>query len=214
LAFAGAHSLIASWAPQFLSRRHYRRALRALRATTTTSPRWMMEPYASDILSLRSIRLMGKVATRIFLRKRLKTDLISRKCHYQRIAESDDWHNIWYEWSRGPFSSPAMAMRKTAVWNRVFASGLAQIRQRAANRLEFFPGGMERVDSLRLVVFPRKTHCTPLSYTHNRENALAAAEAFCVSLGCGLLGWPAGGSAGAFDREPQNVPALIPEELS
>jgi ligand-binding SRPBCC domain-containing protein len=50
--------------------------------------------------------LMGKLATRIYLRKRLKTYLIERNAMIKRIAESDDWHKYLVRVVEDPSASP------------------------------------------------------------------------------------------------------------
>jgi ligand-binding SRPBCC domain-containing protein len=50
--------------------------------------------------------LLGRLATRMFLRKRLKAFLIERNIMIKRLAESDDWHKYLERGIQGPPAAP------------------------------------------------------------------------------------------------------------
>jgi ligand-binding SRPBCC domain-containing protein len=51
--------------------------------------------------------LMGRLATRIFLRKRLKAYLLERNAMIKRLAESEDWHKYLETSVPGAFAPPS-----------------------------------------------------------------------------------------------------------
>jgi ligand-binding SRPBCC domain-containing protein len=50
--------------------------------------------------------LFGRLATRMFLRKRLKAFLIERNAMIKRLAESEDWHKYLERGTGGPAPAP------------------------------------------------------------------------------------------------------------
>jgi ligand-binding SRPBCC domain-containing protein len=50
--------------------------------------------------------LMGRLATRIYLRKRLKAYLMERNAMIKRLAESEDWHKYLETGIEGPPAAP------------------------------------------------------------------------------------------------------------
>jgi hypothetical protein len=75
--------------------------------------------------------LMGKLATRIYLRKRLKAYLIERNTMIKRIAESDDWHKYLV---RGVEDSSASPAKGEAEKRRDGTALLQALQQIAATR--------------------------------------------------------------------------------
>jgi ligand-binding SRPBCC domain-containing protein len=71
--------------------------------------------------------LMGKLATRIFLRKRLKTYLIERNTMIKRIAESDDWHKYLVRVVEDPSASPAKGEAEKRQDGKALLQALQQI---------------------------------------------------------------------------------------
>jgi ligand-binding SRPBCC domain-containing protein len=60
--------------------------------------------------------LLGRVATRMFLRKRLKAFLMERNAMIRRLAESDDWHKYLDTGVEGPAAAPAKG-EAAKPWN-------------------------------------------------------------------------------------------------
>ena len=71
--------------------------------------------------------LMGKLATRIYLRKRLKAYLIERNTMIKRIAESDDWHKYLVRGVEDPSASPAKGEAEKRQDGKALLQALQQI---------------------------------------------------------------------------------------